>query len=332
MDYMRTKMHKYILICFFLFPLLVITAQPVLAQKLAVADTNRVNTLLQLGIDQVNKSGEFQKDLDSALRYLNEAEQLSVKIKFRKGQLNALTYKGKAYLEARDLAKAKPFFLRVINFYHNQGDLLNEALACNEFADDMYTEDEIYNDERIPYYKRAAALFDQTNHKLKMLLALKDLADIHLDQGKYDLAKSELIFVAGELKILKYPKIYQTYHLLAVLFSRLTDTKNELFYRIAAVKSMEDDPKPSNPGKYYYNLSITYSNMHRFDVAIYYGKKSLEVAKRSEDNNAYYKCTAAIVIYLGGLYKFKEALIFLDNAERQLPPQNDDQKRTIVDM
>jgi len=174
-------------------------------------DTNRIELLLQLGYYHIVKPGEYKIDLDSAMLYLNEAMQLSRKLDNTKYINQTLKLQGDCYLEGNDLKRGGVCFQQVVSYYHQAGDMTGETRTLMRWAECI---PRVYSGERIALLKKVlAAIKDKRD--IDRLATMKELADIHLNQGKLDLAEQELNEVIAGYRSIGYKDLHFSYDLLS---------------------------------------------------------------------------------------------------------------------
>ena len=85
-----------------------------------------------------------------------------------------------------------------------------------------------------------------TRDKLNEFWVRKEIADIHYQNGKMDLAINELLQIAKEQKAGKYSRISFTYDLLAGLYTAGADFDKAFFYSLETIKNINTRPSATN--------------------------------------------------------------------------------------
>jgi tetratricopeptide (TPR) repeat protein len=91
------------------------------------ADTNRVKVLLRLGEYQVYKPGEFKADMDSARTYAGQAQGLSRKLGYYRGEAKSLNLLGTISRESKDFPQAIAYQQQAIKLSKAHKDIGAEA-------------------------------------------------------------------------------------------------------------------------------------------------------------------------------------------------------------
>jgi len=302
------------------------------ALKSAKNDTGRVGILLSLGNHYLNKPGKSKTNLDSAMNSINAALKLSREGNFKKGELKALLLLGYLYMETGDFEQGKSCYLKVADYYHSRGDKLNEALTWNEYGHEFGYNDVPRLEARGNAFKNAWNLFKQIPGKqIEVTTAYKDMADVHYNQGKYQLAETELLQVAAQFEKIHYKKLYQTYYLLGILYKQTGNFEKQLFYDLECVKSLDQDPavEPWERGLYYGEVGAAYYALKDYNQSIFFQTKELEISKRS-NFDGFYSVVTGIVYNLAASKGPAAALAFLGKQQSIHPPQTDYDKEAVV--
>ncbi|HRI60622.1 MAG TPA: hypothetical protein PK228_12885, partial [Saprospiraceae bacterium] len=156
-------------------------------------DSTRVKLLVELGTLYMKKRGSFQTDLDSALRCAREAGALSQSLNLKRWACESAVLTAHYHVEKKELQQAKDIFIGLTQQYQKTGDKSLEALAWLKIGIRMRWV--IDSDEAIGYLQKAIILFEQTGEQARAAEALKEVADIHLNQSKLNECETELLQV-----------------------------------------------------------------------------------------------------------------------------------------
>lgn len=244
-------------------------------------DTNRIKLQLQLGSYYLFKSGEYKNDLDSALNFFTQAMQLSATLHSIKWQNAALTLKGNCFLEGNDIKSGKACLMQVINYYHKTGQMKLEAETWVRLGDNIPGFPNLLDDKAF-CYTRARILFKKLNDRLSDITMLKNLADMHLNQGKIDLAEKELFDVLGQFKAIHYQKLQYTYDLLSSVYNLKGELQRRLYYQLEAIKYAEGTLPPSEREYFYLRAVTVYADLGMHDKEEFYCYKALGVSKKGK--------------------------------------------------
>ena len=121
-------------------------------------DTIKVNTLNALGTALTNIS-----DLDSALKFANQALALSESINFKKGQAKAYGIIGLIYQTLGNYVTARNNYLAGIKFFEELNDKSHIAYFTSRVANSYYTEGDIVEAIKISY--NALKIYEELEDK-----------------------------------------------------------------------------------------------------------------------------------------------------------------------
>ena len=283
-------------------------------------DTNRVDLELKLGTYYLLKPGDDKIDLDRALKFFNQALSLSQRLHSAKWELAVLARKGDCYLQIGDLPNGKASFMQIIRYYQKRGDKRKEATVWSRMGECMIKRR--FSDEKVLSYSHARSLYQQTHDKLLETDEFLNIAEVHVYQGKTNLAENELLKIIEQYRSIHYLKLQRVYELLASVNRLKGDLRKDIFYKIETIKSMEATADTSEAPYYYYKAAETYYDLKEYNKGVNYIKKTLKAVKRKQDYVNYY---LIMVEYLRGLIgegKEEEALQFLKNTVKEIPPSS----------
>lgn len=302
---------------------------PVLLQKSikqSRLDTSRIKLLLKAGDYYLNKKGWFNVDKDTALVFLNQALALSRALHSVKWENETLQCIGSGYLHVDSIENGSQFFMQVIQYYRNRHNKDMEAQTWERFGDAVNRGPKTL-EKKIECYQQARTVYGQDNEQLKSILTYKKIADMHMIQGKYDVAENELKNVVKGLKSIGYKNLHYTFDLLASLSKLKGNFHQELFYKKEVVNSMEATGDYSYASYFYFNLATTYYDLGLFSKSLTYFNKALPFSINEKNFNRYYELLTGIVkaqIQEGNIQK---ALEFLTENTKRIPPINDTQRQ-----
>jgi two-component sensor histidine kinase len=284
------------------------------------ADTNRIRLLLELGGYYLNKRGRYKNDLDSAFMLYRQAMHLSSLLRSVKWQNESLKLKGNYYIEIPDLKNGKACFMQVTNYYQKVGDKRQEAQTWLDLGNCISNENTSFSEEKLKCYEHARLLFREVHDRLNEIIAFKNEADVHLNEGKLDLAEGELHQVLVQYKAVHYPRLHHTYFLLSAVSRLKGDLHKELYYNLEVVKCMQATADTTDAGLFYYRLAETYEDLGMNDKSLFYFKTSL--AKYKLRHLDIYYVLPQIVRILITENRTREALSYLQKNVREAPPAN----------
>jgi len=288
-------------------------------------DSTRVKLLLEFAISYLDKSVSSPKNIDSALTCYYYAQTLSNQIHLVKWQMECLKFKALYFIKVSDYKQGEESFMKVISYYHTTGNIMIEANNWMEFGDNLPGENLTLFEKKIKCFRHAASLYHQLNNVLKETDAEKMVADVHLNQGKLDLAHHELIGILAKYKSLKYKKLEKTYYLLGAISALKGDLQNELFYSIETIKSMEASADTTDAELYYFKLGSTYLKLGSYANSVIYFKKALNCLPPNDYE--FFVDLQEIVQVLIAQHKPKEALAYLQSRLGQVTADNNGRYR-----
>lgn len=277
-------------------------------------DTNQVKLLLELGSYYLYKPHEFKVDLDSAMVFFQAAKKRSESLHSKKWTTESLWMISLCYFEARQVQQGENAFLEIVKDCQKLGDKAQEAEAWLTIGKLANRNDSTY-EEIILYFEKAIALYQQLNDKEKEIYALKEIADVHLNQGKLEESEEELLNVIEQYKSIGFRNLHYTYDLLAAVSTLRGNLNRALFYGLEMMKSMEATGDSTSALTFYYRIGRIYGDLEQTEKSIYWIKKAY-----TKSTKAHYGLCAMIVNGLTKLEKAKEALAFVQNVIKQSPP------------
>jgi tetratricopeptide (TPR) repeat protein len=325
------------------------------------ADTNRVKGLLRLGEYQVYKPGEFKADMDSARIYALQAQSLSQKLGYYRGETKSLNLLGTISRESKDFPQAIAYQQAAINLSKahkeiqaeaagylmlahalrdkgdaqearkqvqkaidlstNHGYLLQAADAYLELGNSYANHGEELN-EKIGYYKLALEFFSKVGDKKRQADVYKDLGDLYQLKGSYALALIELRKALALYRSINYPHLQGVYDLLGILSAVMGDFQEGIKYGLLAVRTAEALKDSSLQLCTIYNrVGINYYHLNQFQKAYVYFAKSLVVAQKYNDRESTLHLTGNIASILHKLNQHEKALDLLLKTGQTFPPQ-----------
>lgn len=318
-----------LIFCFLALPVLTAraqTRQALIGQiRKARSDTDRIKLQLKLADDFIHANSGL-KAIDSAFKMADQALQLSTKIHSEKWQNEATLLKGNYYLGMDDIKKGSRYYEQVINNYHKQSKMWEEARTWHRLGDSIH----MIKIENIPYkikcYESAKSLLNQLNLQSEAIGVTVKIAEAHLNASQFDLAQQEANEALKQYRLIGYKKLYDVYDLLAQIALYKGDYNKRLYYLLEIVKTM-----PSPSPDVYFNLSQVYGLLHVFDKSVFWAKEGLKVAKAEKNKDIYYSITVLGVRSMLLEKKPEEALAFLKKATQDVPPQTPNQQRDFYE-
>ncbi len=313
-------------------PLLSQTAVDSLVKLLPqiAADTNRVNVLLLLSQNFIDRRDELGAGLADADAYGRQAEALSDKLHFTSGKIRSLFMLGRAS-EIKEHSAAGVALLRnALALCRQQHYRHLEALGWY-YLGEAYDASAADLPEKIKCYQQAMRCYQQLGDKPKEAYLLKTIADVHLGQGQSAQALRELLQVLDIYQSVGYRKLHYTYDLLLAVNQQVGNYQAALRNGLAAIKSAKDTQDTTDIGGFYGRVAEVYLKINQLDNALVYFKKNLQNAKQGKTEFYPVLIAHAIVRVLLLQKKPQQALDFFVGSVKK-EPYSSNELNAIVNM
>jgi two-component sensor histidine kinase/tetratricopeptide (TPR) repeat protein len=289
--------------------------------KFSKPDTNKVNKLLLLAEFYVYKQSATAQDFADAMKYGEEAQILSKKLNFVKGQIRALYILGDYYSRAEGKEKAFIRYAEGIELSRKTGDtnLEAEGLFYTGYVSEWYGEpkEKIYQ-----YYKGSMDLFKSLKMTEKQAYLLKTIADFHGRNSEDVLALSELSEVLKLYQSVHYKKLHHTHSLIASIHRKTGNYTDALQHVFAAVESAKTSQDTLDLGILYFQYGAINAELNQYQQAIDHQKVAIGYFQRYGDNFNVMSCMRSTCGKLISLGKPREALEFCKQIARSDPPKS----------
>src|SRR5690554_4435796 len=247
-------------------------------------DTNRVNLLLRLGEDFVNKSQShlIPGDLDSAGRYYREALALSQSLHFKQGQIRSGYLSGILASHQDNFAQGISLVKQALALSRDLGNLPLEAEGWY-YLGEAYERSPEGIPEKIRCYAQARKLYRQLGNQEKEAYLLKCIADMHLLQGEYVQGYIELLEVLALYRSIGYRKLHYTYDLLTVANHYLGNYQEAIRYGLATVESARATKDTTGISLFYRRLGLLHAELNQWEEGLYFFRKALANRLQEKD-------------------------------------------------
>ena len=288
----------------------------------AAPDTNRLQLLLKLGGHYLFRSGDAKSDLDSAFLYFFEAKSLAETLRYQDGLERTMLLIVKTYNEAKDMSRVRGLCQSLIDQYHSSGNAAAEAKIWHWLGTNMDRNDTLYPVNTYSL-QQASRCYGQINNKEKEIESLKEIADIHLTQGKLVESEEELLKVLEMYKSIGFPKLHYTYDLLTSVSIQRGNLNRAVVYGNEMIKSMEATGDSEVVAQtFYYRMAKIHELLGQTEQCVYWYKKAY-----AKGNDANLVSQGRALIKLG---RAKEALSFVLNFIKRSPPVKPTDKAFIA--
>jgi two-component sensor histidine kinase len=296
--------------------------------KRAQNDSSRLEILIKLGSYYIYKPGEFKGDLDSADLFLDQAKELSEKLKIPKIQNRVSFLKAEVFSERGDQPKARIAYLQAIDNYMQSGERAEAAQAWIAIGNRTMYSDDSTALKGLSGFEHALTIYRELHDKEKEAGALKYIGDWLLRQGRLDEAESQLLKVLSIYRSIGYKNLHYTYDLLAVISTTKGNFNRSLYYSLEMVKSVQATGDTAQAYVLYLRIAGVYNSLNEYDKSKYWYNRALINGAKSPE--LFYEINSSVIAVMIKEGKKKEALEFLLRLIKKRPPVNDWEKLTIA--
>jgi two-component sensor histidine kinase len=293
-------------------------------------DTNRVNWLLLLGEDFLNKSQEslvlsqaflIPGDLDSAGRYCQEALALSQSLHFKAGQIRSGYLAGILASQRGNFEGGVLLVKKALALSSDTGNLPLEAEgwyylgAAYEYLPEGLP-------EKIRCYAQARKYYRQLGNREKEAYLLKCIADMHRLQGQYVEGYSELLEVLSLYRSIGYRKLHYTYDRLTEANLNLGNYQEAIRYGLASVESARATKDTAHIDLFYRRLGLLHEELSQWEEGLPFFRKALANRLQEKDPVKVVLIAKLMVSNLLAQGKAREAFDFFTKIIKEHPPVN----------
>jgi two-component sensor histidine kinase len=258
------------------------------------ADTSKVKLLLALSRAILLKSGAGKKEIDSSLRFMKQADQLSAQLKYVQGQGNAALMAAMISNKKGDTKTGAALSQKGFDFFKSINDKQGMAEAY-VIIGQHYGNEGPDLDKKIAFYQKAVDIFHEQGLKDREATAMVDLADLQSMKGSYDLAVKNLRTALAIFQLTGKKDLDNLYNLLGGCLTFQGDVDNALKYQLMAVRIAEARGDTSLQMCTIYNrFALSYYVLRKFNDAIVYFDKAVKIAHKYND-------TASMLVINGNL-------------------------------
>ncbi|MDP9077708.1 MAG: sensor histidine kinase [Bacteroidota bacterium] len=294
-------------------------------------DTTVVSSLLNAAATAIDNYDIPPENLNGAFTQSNRLIFLSDSLHLTSWKYKALQLMGDYYLRKSDLKNAQHFYGMVTDHYNRINDKANEATTWFDLG--ITTPNWAVGGPvlKLAAFNSAERLYMQLHKNLDVIKCMKEIADVHLNQGKIDLSEQELLDVLKRFRQIHYNSLQGTYDLLAIGAALKGDLEKELYYRQETVRYMQESKDFTYALRYYGSLGKIYMDLKNYKLSRYYIAKGLATTKPDHS-----------IVYMGETYNYlsdliregkgQEALLKLIEATKGYHPANVVMKTELLQM
>ncbi|OQP49800.1 hypothetical protein A4H97_28345 [Niastella yeongjuensis] len=249
-------------------------------------DSTRFRLLIILGRHYLFHTERTKKDLDSSLLYLEQANNITVVRVAKKWQPDYLHLKAMHSFITEGLQQSKKLYQETIDKTSAPGNEEREALLWHELAT-LIPLREKTGITRLYCFEKMYSLYQKSGNQERQAWALKSIADIHLVNGRLDLAETELLDVLEQYKAMGYRDLHYIYDLLAVIYRYKGDFSKCIFYGSKSIESVEATHDSASAITFYSRLANMYRESGQPDKSVEWFSKALRDRVFKGDNNGF---------------------------------------------
>ena len=254
-------------------------------------DTVRVNLLNDIAINM------FPVDFDKAYRYIAEADTLSVRLKYLKGEAASLYYYGYFFSSKGDHRQAVHYNERAIKIYEELGDILAIS-KCSANTGTSYTYLGNYP-LSLEYFQKSLTAAEKLGNKQLISFCLVNMGDIYHSQGNLTLALDycfKALKIAEEIENKTY--ILLGYGNIGRIYQSEGKYSQALEYEQKALTLAEEIENPNAIVTGLENIAEIHILLNNYDQALKCLQRSLHISEETEFPQGV--CDACMV--LGSVY------------------------------
>jgi two-component sensor histidine kinase len=285
-------------------------------------DTNRVNWLLLLGEDFLNKGGLIPGYRDTVGRYCREALALSRSLHFKKGQIRSGYFLGILSSRQGNVEQGVSLVKQALALSRDIGNLPLEAEGWYYLGEAYELSPEGLPD-KIRCYAQARKYYRQLGNREKEAYLLKCIAYIYLQQGQYVQGYSELLEVLALYRSIGYRRLHYTYDLLGVTNQYLSNYQEAIRYGLATVESAQATKDTAEINLFYRRLGLLHAELNQWEEGLHFLHKALANRLQEKDPVNVVLIAKLMVSNLLAQGKAREALHFFTKVVKEYPPHNE---------
>jgi tetratricopeptide (TPR) repeat protein len=234
----------------------------------------RVEHLLNLTTAVVSRYPVTDVPLDSVYRYTQQARSLSKKLHYVAGQIQSNYLLGWFLINSDQPQEAEKLIRQSIERSRRQHDFFLEGMGWGYLAGSV-DRSPAGETQRLAYYAQALRCYRRLHDQEWEAYILKEVADVHIRQGKHAIAQGELQQVVALYRACAPSRLHFTFDLLAVTNSALANYKEALRYSLASIRSAKETGDTLLLSAFYHRASGLYQELNQPVSALDYAKLAL---------------------------------------------------------
>ncbi|MDP9079594.1 MAG: sensor histidine kinase [Bacteroidota bacterium] len=279
-------------------------------------DTERVHKLIDAAAYYIQ---DYNFGRDSVDFYLRQAGQLNKKHSQAKYQDAINIYAAINYSRRNPDHSSRSIFLPLIAEFKKLNDRRNEAIAW-EFLGTAISPYDTLKPTKITCYQNLMQFKQQAHDVPGEMYYLAEIAEIHLEQRKNDLAENELLQVIKRGNAAGQRILMEASDMLASRYVKKSAYNKALYYALETQRIMQKTGDSVLAQDYYAQLSNIYSVLGKDSLSEVWTRKALShMIVTKTLHNLIYACNH-IVDLLIKQHKANEALKFILNIDAKYKP------------
>lgn len=237
-------------------------------------DTTKVKTLLEIS------SSLWRIEPDEAIKYANEALQLSEKTSYPEGKAKALKNIGLAYYIKSDYLNVLDYWQQSLNAYQLMNDKVGIGNLLSNIGSVYFNAGD--DPKALEYYLKSLKVSEETGNKLRIATALMNIGSVYLNKPTtQDKAESYFLqALALSMEINDLDAIGTSAVNLGEIYLGKEDHISALLYFEMALNAVTQTS--GNESYVLTNIGKSYRMQGDYAKALDYQKKAYEIAEKKE--------------------------------------------------
>jgi two-component sensor histidine kinase len=293
-------------------------------------DTNKVNTLLQLGNPTMNIAGQAVTDLDTAYKYIKQAEALSKSIPFPKGEILADFRLAYIFLQRGEDEASRAVVQSAIDLSRKNGYVHLEAHGWHFLGDSYNGVDDKNFFEKIRCFYQSVQLFEKSGDMTNAADMIAQIAEMESLKGLNTAARDNLLRALGIYRSLGKESQYINESLSRI--ERLLENYTEaLNYGLSSLKIASKNKDSTNLPMIHIGLGVIYADLRLETEALKHLEAGLWHSRKRKINYLAANAVGLISQSLIRNHKPRQALAYLQKMEKELSYNDEGSKRLFIE-
>lgn len=294
-------------------------------------DSTRFRLLIILGRHYLfHKSGYTKQNLDSSMIFLEQAGKVAPVYLSAKWQPERAHIKAMVSFITKGLQPAKNLYQEAIDQINTPGNEEREALLWYELAM-LIPLRENTGITRLYCFMKMRSLYKKSGNQEREAFVLKTIADIHLVNGRLNLAETALLNSLDLYKAIGYRDLHYIYDLLAVTYRYKGDFNKCVAYGLMAIESIEATNDSTSSLTFYSRLANMYREIGQPEKSVEWYSKALNNRVFNDSDNFYkFRDAGFFARELVKIKRKKEALAYIIDINAKNKPIGVDAKICLV--